>query len=59
MLKRLILATSMGLVMLLVPATSQASTIPYDCTKCGNHNTAFDINLHGASMPRRTRTISR
>ena len=43
MLKRLILATSMGLAMLLVPATSQASTIPYDCTKCGDHNTAFDI----------------
>ena len=33
----------MGLALLLVPATSQASTIPYDCTKCGNHNTAFDI----------------
>lgn len=33
----------MGLAMLLVPATSQASTISYDCDKCGNHNTAFDI----------------
>jgi hypothetical protein len=42
-LKRLILATSMGLAMLLVPATSQASTITYDCVKCGNHNTAFNI----------------
>lgn len=43
MLKRLILATSMGLAMLLVPATSQASTIPYNCATCGSHNTAFDI----------------
>jgi hypothetical protein len=42
-LKRFILATSMGLATLLVPATSQASTIPFDCDKCGNHNTAFDI----------------
>ena len=42
-LKRLILATSMGLATMLVPATSQASTISYDCVKCGNHNTAFDI----------------
>ena len=42
-LKRLLLATSMGLAMTLVPATSQASTIPYDCVKCGNHNTAFNI----------------
>lgn len=42
-LKRLILATAMGLATLLVPATSQASTIPYDCEKCGSHNTAFDI----------------
>ena len=33
----------MGLVMLLVPATSQASTIPYDCGTCGSRNTAFDI----------------
>jgi len=33
----------MGLALLLVPAISQASTISYDCTKCGNHNTAFDI----------------
>ena len=41
-LKRLLLATSMGLA-LLVPATSQASTIPFDCDKCGNHNTAFNI----------------
>ena len=42
-LKRLILATAMGLATLLVPATSQASTIPYDCVKCGSHNTAFNI----------------
>lgn len=33
----------MGLATMLVPAISQASTIPYDCVKCGNHNTAFDI----------------
>jgi hypothetical protein len=33
----------MGLATLLVPATSQASTIPYNCATCGNHNTAFDI----------------
>jgi len=42
-LKRLILATSMGLAMTLVPATSQASTIPYNCSSCGSHNTSFDI----------------
>ena len=42
-LKRLLLATSMGLAMMLVPATSQASTIPYNCASCGNHNTSFDI----------------
>jgi hypothetical protein len=41
-LKRLLIATSLGLA-LMVPATSHASTIPYDCTKCGSHNTAFDI----------------
>jgi len=41
-LKRLLIATSLGLA-LIVPATSHASTIPYDCTKCGSHNTAFDI----------------
>lgn len=41
-LKRLLIATSLGLA-LLVPAISSASTISYDCTKCGNHNTAFDI----------------
>ena len=59
MLKRLILATSMGLVMLLVPATSQASTIPYDCTKCGNHNTAFDITYTVVNPALSTPTISR
>jgi hypothetical protein len=45
-LKRLILATSMGLATMLVPATSQASTIPYNCATCGSHNTAFDITYH-------------
>lgn len=41
-LKRLLIATSLGLT-LMVPATSHASTIPYDCATCGAHNTAFDI----------------
>ena len=43
MLKRLILATPLVLATLLVPATSHASTIPYDCAKCGSHNTSFDV----------------
>jgi len=48
-LKRLILATSMGLAMMLVPATSQASTIPYNCSSCGSHNTSFDITYFAAN----------
>jgi PEP-CTERM motif len=41
-LKRILMTAVLG-VALIAPATAQASTIPYDCSACGNHNTAFDI----------------
>lgn len=42
MIRRFLLATAFALP-LLVPNAANASTIPYDCGTCGNHNTAFDI----------------
>ena len=40
--RRFLLAAAVA-VPLLVPSNASASTIPYDCGTCGNHNTAFDI----------------
>lgn len=41
-MKRFLLGSAVVLAFA-VPKAVEASTIPYDCASCGNHNTSFDV----------------
>ena len=42
-MKRFLLTAVTVAILLALPKAMHASTIPYDCATCGNHNTSFDL----------------